>query len=282
MSVPHDGSVVLDRRLADETARARTTARAGRRRRGRLLQQPEVSRAILSARPARGGALVRLRVRAQCHAPTSQAQKIASGFGFLDNTAGFGISQIADSLQRAGHLRPRLLRRPAQHAAGRRRRHRACDDARLPHRHRAAVAQLAAGAARRRLCGIDPQPAAPVPDPVLVPRRARHAAGTAPEPLAIRRRFSSTTAASSCRARCSARDRDRAAGLAGRRRWRLSALRIWARAAPGAHRPAVPGAVGGARAAARRCRSWPCAAPACRSRSRCRSCAASISSAACG
>ena len=65
-------------------------------------------------------------------------------------------------------------------------------------RHRAAVAQLARGAAGRRLRRTDPQSAAAVSDPVLVSRRAWHAAGAAPKPLAVRAESSSTTAESSC------------------------------------------------------------------------------------
>ena len=109
------------------------------------------------------------------------AHKITSGFGFLENTAGFGINQTLIPYSESDTYGRVFLVGPAQHAAGLRDRHRARDHPRVHRRHRAAVAQLAAGAARRRLCRADPQPAAPVPDPVLVSRRARHVAGTAPE-----------------------------------------------------------------------------------------------------
>ena len=115
------------------------------------------------------------------------AQKIASGFGFLDNTAGFGINQTLISYSETdtygrvflvGLLNTLLvagigvvLATILGFAIG----------------DRAALAELAAGAACRRLCRGDPQPAAAVPDPVLVPRGARHAAGTAPELFAVRR-----------------------------------------------------------------------------------------------
>ena len=87
-------------------------------------------------------------------------------------------------------LRPRILGRPAQHAPGRRDRHRARDRARLRRRHRAAVAQLAGGAARRRLRGTDPQRAAPAATFVLVQRRTQIAAAIARQRRASRRRYS--------------------------------------------------------------------------------------------
>ena len=72
---------------------------------------------------------------------------IASGFGFWNNTAGFDISQtLIEFTPRSLDLRPRLLGRAAQHAAGRRPRHRVRDHPRLHRRHRAAVEELAGGA----------------------------------------------------------------------------------------------------------------------------------------
>ena len=62
--------------------------------------------------------------------PTCSAQNIASGFGFLDRTAGFDISQTLIDYRQLHDLRPRLPGRAAQHAAGRRHRHR------LRHHHR--------------------------------------------------------------------------------------------------------------------------------------------------
>ena len=118
-----------------------------------------------------------------------EAQKITSGFGFLENTAGFGVNQSLIPYNESDTYGTGLPGRPSQHAAGRRRRDRARDHPRLPHRHRAAVAQLARSAAGWRLCRIDSQSAAPVPNPVLVSRRAWHAAGTAPKHLAVRRGF---------------------------------------------------------------------------------------------
>ena len=73
-------------------------------------------------------------------------------------------------------LWPRVLGRPAQHAAGRGARHRVRDHPRLCHRHRAAVEELAGGAARRRLRRDHPQPAAAAAIAVLVQRRAQGAA----------------------------------------------------------------------------------------------------------
>ena len=55
-------------------------------------------------------------------------------------------------LQPEGPLRPRLHRRHRQYAPRRRHRHRAGDRDRHAGRHRAAVVELAAVAARRRLC----------------------------------------------------------------------------------------------------------------------------------
>ena len=116
-----------------------------------------------------------------------RAARITTGFGFLDNTAGFSVNQTLIPYTRVRYLRPRVPGRSAQHAAGFGHRHFLRHHPRLHGRHRPAVAELAVAADRRRLCRADPQPAAAVPDPVLVPRGARRAARTAPEPLPIRR-----------------------------------------------------------------------------------------------
>ena len=68
-----------------------------------------------------------------------------------------------------------LTGRPAEHAEGRGGRHRAGDRPRHAGRHRPAVAELAAGQDRRRLCRGDPRPAAAAAAAVLV----RHPAGPA-------------------------------------------------------------------------------------------------------
>ena len=113
------------------------------------------------------------------------ARGIATGFGFFDQTAGFGITQTlipyseTSTYGRAflvGLLNTLLV-------AGDRRRAR--DAARLCHRHRAAVVELPALQARRRLCRADAQSAALVPDLLLVHRRARRVARSAPERLAV-------------------------------------------------------------------------------------------------
>ena len=116
--------------------------------------------------------------------------KIASGFGFWDNTAGFDISQTLIDYIDDIELRPRVLGRPAQHAAGRRPRHRARDHPRLPHRHRAAVEQLARRQALHRLCRDHPQHPAAAAAAVLVQRRAQGAARDAREPGDPGRRIS--------------------------------------------------------------------------------------------
>ena len=75
--------------------------------------------------------------------------KIASGFGFWHNTAGFDISQHLIDYSDHLDIWPRLLGWAAQHAVGRRTGHRVCDGARLHHRHRAAFDELAGGPAGR-------------------------------------------------------------------------------------------------------------------------------------
>ena len=137
-------------------------------------------------------------------------------------------------------LRPRLLGRPAQHAAGRGARHRARDHPRLPGRHRAAVAELAGGAARDRLRRADPQRAAAAAVAVLVQRRAQGAAGPARQHGRCRAAAFSTIAASSCRSRSSSPAFELVLGrVRRRRRSARSPFAIWATQAPGAHRPAV-------------------------------------------
>ncbi len=105
---------------------------------------------------------------------------IASGFGFWHQTAGFDISQsLIEFSSQHLDLRPGLLGRPSQYAAGRRARHRLCDHPRLHRRHLPAVEELAAVAGRHRLCRTDPQRPAAAAIAVLVQRRAQGAAGDA-------------------------------------------------------------------------------------------------------
>ena len=115
-----------------------------------------------------------------------EARKIASGFGFLENTAGFGINQSliayreADTYGRVfvvGLLNTLLVASIGVVLA---------TVLGFHHRDRPTVAQLAGCPAGGRLCRADPQLAAAVPDPVLVSRRARNAAWTAPEHLDLR------------------------------------------------------------------------------------------------
>ena len=123
-------------------------------------------------------------------APICEAQRITSGFGFLANTAGFDVSQSlipysgSDTYTRVflvGLLNTLLVSVIGiffatiigfMVGAG------------------PAVAELAAVAHRRRLCRTDPQPAAAVPDPVLVSRGARGLAESAAKHLAVRQLLS--------------------------------------------------------------------------------------------
>jgi general L-amino acid transport system permease protein len=105
---------------------------------------------------------------------------IVSGFGFLDNTAGFDISQafIPYSARRL-HLRRGVRRRSSQHADRRRDRDRPRDVPRLRGRGSAALDQLDHQQARHDLRRGDPQrPAAPAA-PVLVQRGPGLPAGAA-------------------------------------------------------------------------------------------------------
>ncbi len=132
-----------------------------------------------------------------------RASKIQTGFGFLDNTAGFDINQTlipyteSDSYGRAflvGLLNTLLVAilgifSPPSSASW---------SASRGCRKNWLLQKLAGG-----LCRADPQPAAAAPDPVLVSRRARLAAGAAPEHLDLRRGLSQQPRASSCRGRFS-------------------------------------------------------------------------------
>ena len=99
----------------------------------------------------------------------------------LEQTAGFDISQtLIEYSAQTGDLRPRLLGRPAQYAAGRGARHRAS-------RRSSASSSASRGCRRtgwwRKLAAgyveIDPQRAAAAATAVLVQRRAQGAAGAA-------------------------------------------------------------------------------------------------------
>ena len=108
--------------------------------------------------------------------------KIASGFGFWNQTAGFDISQtLIEYSAQCQHLWPRVLGRPAQHAARGRDRHRARDGRRVRGWHRAAFEELSAGEALGRLCGDHPQRSAAAATAVLVQRGAQGAARSARE-----------------------------------------------------------------------------------------------------
>ncbi len=118
---------------------------------GRLLQQSEIPRLRLSARAAGRGALARHRVRHQ-RARKSGRTEHHQRLRLSGEHGGLRRQPVAHPLQRDRQLRPGVPGRPAQYAAGLRPGHRVRDRARLRHRHRAAVAQLAGRPARRRLC----------------------------------------------------------------------------------------------------------------------------------
>ena len=119
-----------------------------------------------------------------------ETQRITSGFGFLSHTAGFDVNQSlipysgSDTYTRVflvGLLNTLLVSVIGVFFAtvigfivG----------------ARPAVAELVVIARLRRLCRADTQPAAAVPDPVLVSGGARRAAGPAAKHLAVRQLLS--------------------------------------------------------------------------------------------
>ena len=122
----------------------------------------------------------------------------------LEHTAGFDISQTLIPFNSPiFELWPRLLGRLAQHAAGRRPRHRVRDHPRLHHRHRAAVEELAGRQGCDRLRRDHPQYPAAAAIAVLVQRRAQGAAGDPRQPRHSRAASISTIADCSCRCRFS-------------------------------------------------------------------------------
>ena len=173
--------------------------------------------------------------------------KIASGFGFWDNTAGFDISQtLIDYSTTSTYGRAfwvGLLNTLLVAALG---------------IVFATILGFVIGIARlsknwlvarhgRRLCRDHPQPAAAAATAVLVQRRAQGAAGDARQPRAFRAAASSTTAACSCRSRCSQPGCALGADRARRRHRRRDRLPHLGEAPADAHRPAGAGAVGHAR-----------------------------------
>ena len=161
------------RRVATEPARAATARPPAVERPAR--PRDRLSRCCSSPSSSRVGAflvhntLVNLR-----------RQNIATGFGFLDREAGVRHRRVADPLFAGRHLRPRLSRRPAEHALCRRSRHRAGDDPRHRDGHRAAVQQLARQQAGADLCRDLPQHPAAAAAVLLVGAAARERAGAAP------------------------------------------------------------------------------------------------------
>ena len=128
------------------------------------------------------------------------ARHIATGFGFLGRDAGIPIGETLIDVQPGRrHLRPGAADRPAEHAEGRRRRHRAGDHPRHADRHRPAVEELAAGASSTAFyVEVHPRHAAAAATAVLV-RDPAGLPGAAPGAAARWRACSCPTAASSCR-----------------------------------------------------------------------------------
>ena len=193
-----------------------------------------------------------------CNAAQNLARaNVASGFGFWNNTAGFDISQTLIYYSACDlELRPRLLGRASQYAPGRRDQHRARDRARLCDRHRAAVAQLFARAACRRLCRACSQRPAPAAIAVLVQcgieiaaRAAREFAAAGGQPAQQPR---PVPAAAAIRARLPRRHHR----AGGRRRCRDRVARIRTPPARAIGRRAA-GILAGARSPLSVCRSPP-------------------------
>ena len=110
-----------------------------------------------------------------CAARTSRPD-----FGFWNQTAGFDISQTLIHYTSTTATYGRAFWVGLLNTlAGRWIRHRLCDRARLHHRHRAAVEELARRARCRRLRRDDPQHPAAAAASVLVQRCAQDAAGFA-------------------------------------------------------------------------------------------------------
>ena len=213
--------------------------------------------------------VLRLEFVDQHHEANLARAKIASASASSDNTAGFDISQTLIAYSRAGHLRPRVPGRPAQHAAGRRHRHRARHDPRLPDRHRAAVAATGcvASSPRSTSRSIRNIPLLlqlffwyfAVLKALPAPRESCRCSGSVF--LNNRGLF--------CRGRCFERGLEfvgrRASLLGDRRRHRAAASgRRDARSATGQQFPVL---LGRARPDRRGCRSSSSSLPACRSRS---------------
>ena len=92
----------------------------------RVLQRPQASRHFLSDRSARGRAVARLRVRDQRARQPARRQD-RHRLRLPRQHRRLRHQPDADPVHRVRHLRPRVRGRPAQHAAGRRHRHRARD-----------------------------------------------------------------------------------------------------------------------------------------------------------
>ena len=129
-------------------------------------------------------------------------QNIASGFGFIDRTAGFDVSQSLIDFNSSmtygraflvGLLNTLLVAGLGIVLA---------TVIGLHHRHRAALQQLAGRPPRHRLRRGHPQRAAAAAAVLLVFRGAEEPAGAAAEPTLCRAAASSTCAASICRRRC--------------------------------------------------------------------------------
>ncbi len=144
-------------------------------------------------------------------------------------------------------LWPGVLGRAPQHPAGGGDRHRADHGARLHHRHRAPVGQLAGRAAGRRIRPAHPQHTAAAPAAVLVQRGAQGAAGFSRQhPLAGRR--------------LSQQPRPLPAGAGARRERAYRIHRVSSPELPAPWRWRPCGGAGGSARARRRLSAWHCCA----------------------
>ena len=152
----------------------RDGAQPAQRRRGRSpWRDPAVRGIVYQVAVRRRGRRRRLRFSSTTRWSICGRQNIATGFGFLDREAAFGIGETLIAYSPGRHLCPRLSGRADQHALRRRARHRAGDDPRHRDGAGAAVEQLARRQAGAGLCRDLPQHPAGAAAVLLVGAAAR-------------------------------------------------------------------------------------------------------------